>query len=84
MKKYRVLSGLYRYALARGLAKVSPLPRDIPKPTVPDFVPYIYSHEELKRLIDAVPAACAGRVPIEEEVFRTLLLLLYGAGLRNR
>jgi integrase/recombinase XerD len=82
VKKYRVLSGLYRYALARGLAKVSPLPRAIPKPTAPAFVPYIYSHEELKRLLDAVPAACAGRVPIEEEVFRTLLLLLYGAGLR--
>jgi integrase/recombinase XerD len=81
-KKHRALSGRYRFALARGLAKVSPLPRTIPKPTVPPFVPYIYSHEELKRLVDAVPAACAGRASIEEEVFRTLLLSLYGAGLR--
>jgi site-specific recombinase XerD len=38
--------------------------------------------DELKRLLDAVPAACAGRVPIEAAVFRTLLLLLYGAALR--
>jgi integrase/recombinase XerD len=82
VKKYHVLSGLYRYALARGLVKVSPLPRAIPKPTVPAFVPYIYSHEELKGLLDAVPAACSIRVPIEEDVLRTLLLLLYGAGLR--
>jgi site-specific recombinase XerD len=81
-KRYRVLSGLYRFSLSRGLAKVSPLPRVIPKPTVPAFVPYIYSHEELKRLLDAVPAACAGRAPIEEEVLTTLLLLLYAAGLR--
>ncbi len=81
-KKYRVLSGLYRYALARQLAKTSPLPYTIAKPTVPAFVPYIYSHEELKRLLDAVPAACAGRVPIQQEVLTTLLLLLYGAGLR--
>lgn len=81
-KKHRVLSGLYRFALARRLTKVSPLPPVIPKPAVPAFVPYIYSHEELKRLLDAVPAACAGRVPIEEEVLRTLILLLYGAGLR--
>jgi integrase/recombinase XerD len=81
-KKHSVLSGLYRFSLSRGLAKVSPLPRVIPKPTVPAFVPYIYSHEELRRLLDAVPAACAGRAPIEEEVLRTLLLLLYGAGLR--
>ena len=82
IKKYRVLSGLYRYALARGLAERVPLPSAIPKPTVPAFVPYIYSHEELKRLLDAVPAACAGRVPIEGNVFKTLLLVLYGAGLR--
>jgi site-specific recombinase XerD len=81
-KKHRVLSGLYRFALVRGLAKVSPLPLVIPKPTVPAFVPYIYSHEELKRLLDSVPTACAGRVPIEKETLRTLLLLLYGAGLR--
>jgi integrase len=82
IKKYRVLSGLYRYALARGLAERVPLPSAIPKPTVPAFVPYIYSHEELKRLLDAVPAACAGRVPIEGNVLKTLLLVLYGAGLR--
>jgi integrase/recombinase XerD len=81
-KRHRVLSGLFQFARTRGLAKVSPLPRVIPKPTTAEFVPYIYSHEELKHLLDAVPAACAGRVPIEEEVLRTLLLLLYGAGLR--
>lgn len=66
-KKYRVLFGLYRFALTRGCADRSPLPRASPKPTVPAFVPYIYSAEELKRLLDAVPAACAGRVPIEAE-----------------
>lgn len=81
-RKYRVLSGLYRFALARGWADRSPLPRAIPKPTAPAFVPYIYSAEELRRLLDAVPAACAGRVPIEAAVFRTLLLVLYGAALR--
>jgi site-specific recombinase XerD len=81
-KKHRVLTGLYRYILARGMADRSPLPRAIPKPTVPPFVPYIYSRDELKGLLDAVPVACAGRVTIEEEVFKTLLLLLYGAGLR--
>lgn len=81
-KKYSVLSGLYRFALGHGLAKVSPLPRTIPKPTVPAFVPYIYSHDELKRLLDAVPVACSDRVPVEAGVIRTFILLLYGAGLR--
>lgn len=81
-RKYRVLSGLYRFALVRGLVKVEPLPREIPKSQVPAFVPYIYSHEDLTRLLDAIPLACAGRVPIEAEVFRFFILLLYGTGLR--
>jgi site-specific recombinase XerD len=81
-KKHRVLSGLYHFAQTRAMVEGCPLPRTIPKPTVPPFVPYIYSCEELKALFDAVPFACAGRAAIEEAVFRTLLLLLYGAGLR--
>jgi len=82
VKKYRVLSGLYRFAQARGLTKVLPLPHTIPKPTDSAFVPYVYSHEEIKRLLNAVPAVCAGRVLVEEDVLRILLLLLYATGLR--
>jgi integrase len=81
-KKYHVLSGFYRFALARGFVSSVPLPHCIPRLSAPDFVPYIYSHAELKRLLDAVPAVCAGRSPIDAVVFRALLLLLYGAGLR--
>ena len=40
-KKHRVLSGLFRFALTRGLTNISPLPSIIPKPDVPAFVPYI-------------------------------------------
>lgn len=82
VKKYHVLSGLYRFALARGFVSDVPLPHRIPRLDAPVFVPYIYSHSELKRLLDAVPSACSGRVPIDDYVFRALLLLLYGAGLR--
>lgn len=81
-KKYHVLSGLYRFALARGWVSVAPLPRSIPKPSAPAFVPYIYSHAELKRLLDAIPAACTERSAIDAYVFRALIFLLYGAGLR--
>lgn len=81
-RKYRALSGLNRFAIARGLATAIPLPRQVARPTNPPFAPYIYSEAELKRLLDAVPAACAGRAPIQDDVFRTLLLVLYGAGLR--
>ena len=82
-KKYSVLTGFYWFALARGYAKKSPLPSNVPKLTAPAFVPHIYTQHELKRLLDCVPAACDGvNVAVEPDVFRTLLLLLYGAGLR--
>jgi integrase/recombinase XerD len=82
IKKYLVLTGLYRFAFARHFVGASPLPKRIPQITGPAFVPYIYSGAELRRLLDAVPAACAGRVPVDGAVYRTLLLVLYGAGLR--
>src|SRR5215831_9006348 len=50
-RKYEVLRGFYRFAMARGYADRSPLPKIIPKP--PEFVPHIYSHDELQRLLDA-------------------------------
>jgi site-specific recombinase XerD len=82
-KKYSVLTGLYRFALARQYVKASPLPSRAPKLTEPAFIPYIYSQQELKRMLDAVPAACSSNtVAVEAGTYGTLLLLLYGAGLR--
>ena len=40
-RKYEVLSGFYRFAIARGYATSAPLPKIIPK--APQFVPYIFS-----------------------------------------
>jgi site-specific recombinase XerD len=81
-KKHRVLSGLYRFALARGLVGASPLPCRIRRPSTPAFVPYISPPAELKRLLDAVPTACGSRASLDDYVLRALLPLLYGAGLR--
>jgi integrase/recombinase XerD len=47
------------------------------------YTPYIYSEAELKRLLAAVPAATGSRSDIDADTLRTLLLLLYGAGLRR-
>ena len=80
-RKHSVLYGFYRYAIARGYVSASPLPRTIPKP-LQTFVPYIYSHEELRRLLSAVVAYDNPRSSIDPNTFRLLLLLLYGAGLR--
>jgi len=49
--KYGVLRGFYRFAMARGYAASCPLPKIVPKP--PQFVPHIFSREELRRLLDA-------------------------------
>ncbi|MBV8399952.1 MAG: tyrosine-type recombinase/integrase [Acetobacteraceae bacterium] len=80
-RKHCALSGLYRFALARGHVAQSPLPRTVPRPQQV-FVPYIYSQAELRRLLEAVAAIDHPRCRIDPDTFRTILLLLYGAGLR--
>jgi len=46
-RKHDVLVGFYRFAIARGYCKTSPLPLPTLLPKQPQpFVPYIYSREE--------------------------------------
>src|SRR6266849_7633312 len=77
-RKWVALRGFYRFTVARGLVRGSPVPAAAPK-LPPRFVPHIYSRKELQRLLAAIPAeALAG---LSASTLRTLLLLLYGAGL---
>ena len=78
-RKLDALRGFYRFALTRGYATRSPLPTTVPEQP-PTFVPYIYTRDDIKRLL----AATAGRerCNISSLTCRTLLLLLYGTGLR--
>ena len=46
--KFRVLNGLYRFAMGRGYVEISPLPPVQPK-RPPSQVPYIYTTDELRR-----------------------------------
>ena len=79
MRKWGTLRGFYRFALVRGLARRCPLPASAPKVEM-NFTPYIYSQSELRRLLQALtPERTKGLSPL---TMRTLLLLLYGAGLR--
>ncbi len=80
-RKYEVLSGFYRFAIARGHVAASPLPRTAPKPP-PPFVPYIYSQDELQRLLAAAESCQHARAKMQSHTCRALILLLYGAGLR--
>jgi site-specific recombinase XerD len=79
--KYRVLDGFYRFAITRGFTPVSPLPTTVPK-CPPALPPYIYSVEELRRLLAATEGLQTARSSLQAYTFRTLLLLLYGTGMR--
>ncbi len=79
--KYNVLSGLYRFAISRGFCATCTLPENVPK-LPPTQTPYVYSTEELRRLVEATPTLYNYRSRQQDSMFRTLVLLLYGSGLR--
>jgi site-specific recombinase XerD len=79
--KYSVLRNFYRYAVSRGYVTVAPLPSVIPK-LPPPFVPYIYSRNDLRRLLQTVDADKRPQTCMEPATMRTILLVFYGAGLR--
>ena len=81
MLKYRVLTGFYRFALSRGHVGRSPLPTTSPK-LPPQQTPYVYSTEELRRLLEATSILQIGNSSEVPVMYRTLLLLLYGTGMR--
>ena len=79
--RYSILNGFYRYAISREFASRAPLPKNEPKrPSAPP--PYVYSHDELRRLFEAIDKRARRSPKLDRKTFRTLLLLLYGAGLR--
>ena len=81
--KYSALAGFYRYAISRGYVSYSPLPDNEPKPP-PSAPPYVYSHDELRRLFGNIEVSQSRATQLDADTFRTLLLLLYGTGLRLR
>jgi integrase/recombinase XerD len=80
--KHTALRGLYRYAVSRGFVSSVPLPTIVPKEPV-RFVPYIYSCEEMQRLVDGTAFYQKQRIEMEPDTFRTILLTLYGSALRE-
>jgi len=81
--KYSIVRVFYDYAISRGYVAVAPLPVDKPKEP-PRFVPYIYSHQDLGRLLQAVDTDQRRQARLEPVTVRTIVLLLYGTGLRVR
>lgn len=79
--KFGLLAGLYRFAMARSYVAASLLPEIKPK-LPPPQTPYVYSRDELQRLVDATAAVRSPLSRLQAMTYRTLLLMLYGAGLR--
>jgi integrase/recombinase XerD len=80
--KYTALKGAFKFAISRGELATAPLPTDLPKP-LPTLTPYIYSREEIRRLLDSTPTCRRLPTRIAAPTMRAILLLLYGAGLRR-
>ncbi len=80
-RKQESLRGFFRYLVAREHLVRSPL-QEPPPQIERTFRPYIYSHDELRRLLEAASQERGRHTLLEPETFRTLILLLYGAGLR--
>lgn len=80
-RKHYTLRGFFGYLIARGRLLRSPLP-DV-GPHIPrSFQAYIYSHDELRRILDATSVLETDHGKEQALTFRTILLVLYGAGLR--
>jgi integrase/recombinase XerD len=80
-RKSVTLHGFFTYLVGRGHLTASPLCE--PHPRVRrTFQPYIFSLVELQRLLDATTTLASNRCPLNPLTFRSLLLVLYGAGLR--
>ena len=71
----------FRYAASRGHITTIPLPTVMPK-RPPVFVPYIYTREELRRLLRVIESHPQGTSTLEPATIRTMMLVYYGAGLR--
>jgi integrase/recombinase XerD len=57
------------------------LPTSMPDPP-PRFVPYIYSTDDVRRLLGVPDSHYSPSCPLSPDTMRTLILLLYGTGLR--
>lgn len=79
--RFSTLNCLFRYAISRNYISISPLPKLKPQKPI-EFRPYIYSVEDVQKLLNAAESRHRETWLLEPRTIRTLLLILYGAGLR--
>lgn len=81
LSKYYTLTGFYKFAISHGFVTQSPLPITKPRPPA-KFVPYIFSINDMRSLLRAADERHEEDWLLRPCIVRTLLLLLYGTGLR--
>ena len=79
--KFSALKMFFRFALSRRYATRNPLPLSQPT-NQRQFRPYLYSMEEVQKMIRVVDNRHRGNWHLEPYTIRTLILLLYATGLR--
>jgi len=80
-RKHYVIQQFFAFIASRGHLTSSPFVAKAPKISR-SFEPYIYSHDELTRLLNATAILENGRSPLQHLIFRVLILVLYVTGLR--
>lgn len=79
--KFTTLSGFFKYATSRGYIEKSVLPATLPRK--PERMkPFLYTVEQVRSLVNVPDTAYHPNSHIEPHTMRTLLVLLYGTGLR--
>ncbi|GFP19742.1 hypothetical protein HKBW3S03_01246 [Candidatus Hakubella thermalkaliphila] len=80
-EKFGVLARFYRFLMIRNYVDSIPLLKTMPKRPEP-MKPYIYTLEELRRLLAATDRLQSPWSPLRAHTFHTLILTLYSTGLR--
>lgn len=81
VRKHSVLRGFFQHWVAHGHIEASPM-RETPPGVPRSFRPCIYAPQDLVRLLDATSIFHSDAHPLRRRTYRTLLLALFGAGLR--
>jgi len=80
-RKHEALRGFFRYLVGRGQMSHSPLPEPGPR-IVSTFQRYIYTRDDVIRLLDAAAQPVHPAVLIRPQTMRLMVLVLYATGLR--
>ncbi|HLY62549.1 MAG TPA: tyrosine-type recombinase/integrase [Terriglobia bacterium] len=79
--KHTGLSQFFRFAANHGYMQHRVLPTSMPA-RPPRFIPYIYSIEDIRRLLGVPDSHYPRTSPMSPDTMRTFILVLYGTGLR--